>query len=153
MVIFKVKHKGNKKVYVGYSMNDNDSYMGSGIYITRALKDFGRDSFHREVLEKFEDGVELSEIMSRLEYWIDNFKADNPSYGYNESIAELIPTKKINKENQVLLSPHDEVVLNSIIIEKSMESKRTPASISKYVRQLILEHIVKETEIIKQIQR
>jgi hypothetical protein len=151
MVIFKVKHKENQKVYVGYSVNDNESFMGTGQYINRALKDFGRESFSREVLEKFEDGVELSKVMSRLEYWIREHNADNPSHGYNESIEELIPTKKkLTKKIQVLLSPYDEATLNSIIIEKSMKNKRAPMSISKYVRQLIVEHIIEETTTEKQ---
>jgi len=151
MVIFKVKHKENGKVYVGYSVNNNESFMGTGQYINRAVRDFGRESFTREVLEKFEDGVELSKVMNRLEHWIREFNADNPSAGYNESIDELIPTKKkLTKKIQVLLSPYDEATLNSIIIEKSMESKRTPMSISKYVRRLILEHIIEETKTEKQ---
>jgi hypothetical protein len=90
--------------------------------------------------------------MERLEYWIKNYKADNPKYGYNESVQELIPQKKrLTKKLQVLLTPEDEDNLNTIIIQKSMENKTKPLPVSRYVRQLIVEHIVKETAPEKQL--
>jgi len=151
MVIFKVTHIETGKVYVGYSVNDHPNFMGSGKYITRALKDLGRHAFQRETLEHFPDDTALSTVMERLEHWIRHFKADRPQWGYNESVLELIPKKKrLTKKLQVLLSPEDEAQLNSIILQKSMEQGRDPISISRYVRQLIVEHIVQETSTEKQ---
>ena len=90
--------------------------------------------------------------MERLEFWIKNYKADNPKYGYNESVQELIPQKRrLTKKLQVLLTPEDEDNLNAIIIEKSMENKTKPLPVSRYVRQLIVEHIVEETAPDKQL--
>ena len=68
MIIFKVTHRENGKVYVGYSVNDNPAFMGSGKYITRALKDFGRDMFQKEILEEFDDDADLGRVMNRLEH-------------------------------------------------------------------------------------
>lgn len=151
MIIFKVTHQENGKVYVGYSVNDNPAFMGSGKYITRALKDFGRDMFEKETLEEFPNDSSLAKVMERLEHWIRKYNADVPLHGYNESIQELIPKKKrLTKKLQVLLSPEHEAQLNEIIIEKSMEDGKDPMPISKYVRQLILEHIVEETTTEKQ---
>lgn len=152
MTIFKVVNENDGKVYVGYSVNDNPNNLGAGKYIKRAVKDFGTKSFHKTVLEEFESEESLSHIMERLEFWIKNYKADNPKYGYNESVQELIPQKKrLTKKLQVLLTPEDEDNLNSIIIEKSMENKTKPLPVSKYVRQLIVEHIVEETSPEKQL--
>ncbi len=146
MTIFKVINETDGKVYVGYSVNDNPNNLGAGKYIKRAVKDFGTRSFQKTILEEFESEESLSHIMERLEFWIKNYKADNPKYGYNESVQELIPQKKrLTKKLQVLLTPEDEDNLNSIIIEKSMENKTKPLPVSKYVRQLIVEHIVEET--------
>ncbi len=146
MTIFKVVNETDGKVYVGYSVNDNPNNLGAGKYIKRAVKDFGTKSFQKTILEEFESEESLSHIMERLEFWIKNYKADNPKYGYNESVQELIPQKKrLTKKLQVLLTPEDEDNLNSIIIEKSMENKTKPLPVSKYVRQLIVEHIVEET--------
>ena len=151
MIIFKVTHRDTGKVYVGYSVNDHPSYMGSGQYITHALKQFGRDAFQREELERFPSDASLTLVMERLEHWIRKYKADNPKYGWNENIQELIPAKKrLTRKIQVLLTSQDEAQLNSIILEKSMEQGRSPISISKYVRELLLRHIVEETQTEKQ---
>ena len=152
MTIFKVVNETDGKVYVGYSVNDNPNNLGAGKYIKRAVKDFGTRSFQKTILEEFESEESLSHIMERLEFWIKNYKADNPKYGYNESVQELIPQKRrLTKKLQVLLTPEDEDNLNSIIIEKSMENKTKPLPVSKYVRQLIVEHIVEETAPEKQL--
>ena len=152
MTIFKVVNETDGKVYVGYSVNDNPNNLGAGKYIKRAVKDFGTKSFQKTVLEEFESEESLSHIMERLEFWIKNYKADNPKYGYNESVQELIPQKKrLTKKLQVLLTPEDEDNLNTIIIQKSMENKTKPLPVSRYVRQLIVEHIVKETAPEKQL--
>ena len=152
MTIFKVINETDGKVYVGYSINDNPNNLGAGKYIKRAVKDFGTRSFQKTILEEFQSEESLSHIMGRLEFWIKNYKADNPKYGYNESVQELIPQKKrLTKKLQVLLTPEDEDNLNSIIIEKSMENKTKPLPVSKYVRQLIVEHIVEETAPEKQL--
>ena len=152
MTIFKVINETDGKVYVGYSVNDNPNNLGAGKYIKRAVKDFGTRSFQKTILEEFESEESLSHIMERLEFWIKNYKADNPKYGYNESVQELIPQKKrLTKKLQVLLTPEDEDNLNAIIIEKSMENKTKPPPVSRYVRQLIVEHIVEETAPEKQL--
>lgn len=152
MVIFKVEHKNTGKIYIGYAINDNPNNLGSGKYIKRAVKDFGASSFIRTVLERFNSDESLGVVMDRTEYWIKQYKADNPKYGYNESVAEMIPQKKrLTKKLQVLLTPEDEDNLNSIIIQKSMEHGVKPMPISKYVRNVIVEHIVKEISSEKQL--
>lgn len=146
MNIFKVTHIDSGKVYVGYSMNDNPNFLGSGKYVKRAVRDFGTEEFTKEILEEFPQDTGIDEITDRVEYWIKKFKSDDFRYGYNESIIDLIPKKKrLTKKLQVLLSNEDEDALNTIIIQKSMERGIRPTPISKYVRQLIVEHIVDET--------
>ena len=90
--------------------------------------------------------------MDRVEFWIKKFKSDNPKYGYNESVQEMIPIKKkLTKKLQVLLTPEDEDNLNTIRIQKSMEFGVKPIPISRYVRNVIVEHIVEETTTEKQL--
>jgi protein subunit release factor A len=152
MIIYKLQQQKTNKVYVGYSVNDNPNNFGSGKYIKRAVKDFGTTSFNREVLEVFKEDDSLSDILKRVEYWINKFKSDNSKYGFNETVQELIPQRKrLTKKLQVLLTPEDEDSLNTIIIQKSMEDRIKPVAISRYVRQLIVEHIVEETKPEKQL--
>jgi len=152
MIIYKLQQNKTNKVYVGYSVNDNPNNYGTGKYIKRAVKDFGTKAFKREVLEVFDNDESLSDVLKRVEYWISKFKSDNPKYGFNETVQELIPQKKrLTKKLQVLLTPEDEDSLNTIIIQKSMENGTKPVAISRYVRQLIVEHIVDENKIEKQL--
>jgi hypothetical protein len=152
MIIFKVENISNGKNYIGYAINDNPNNLGSGKYIKRAVKDFGTTSFKREVLETFDADESLGVVMDRVEYWIKKFKSDNPKFGYNESVQEMIPQKKkLTKKLQVLLTPEDEDNLNTIIIQKSMETGIKPIPISRYVRNIIVEHIVEETSPEKQL--
>tara|TARA_Y100001938_G_C7861383_1_gene315751 strand:+ start:186 stop:641 length:456 start_codon:yes stop_codon:yes gene_type:complete len=145
MVVYKVTNTKDGKVYVGYSHNDNPNNLGSGKYIKRAVKDFGIESFEREVIKEFQD-ADLEEVLSSVEFWIKKYKSDNPSYGYNEPMEECIPQKRrLTKKLQVLITPQDEESLNSILIRKSMQNGSKPVSISRYVRDLIKHHIVEET--------
>jgi len=152
MIIYKLQQQKTNKVYVGYSVNDNPNNYGTGKYIKRAVRDFGTNAFDREVLEEFSHDEPLSTVMARVEFWIKKYKSDNSRYGFNETVQELIPQKKrLTKKLQVLLTPGDEESLNQIIIQKSMESGIKPVAISRYVRQLIVEHIVDETKPEKQL--
>tara|TARA_B110000305_G_scaffold217523_1_gene256908 strand:+ start:34 stop:504 length:471 start_codon:yes stop_codon:yes gene_type:complete len=152
MIIYKLQQQKTNKVYVGYSVNDNPNNFGTGKYIKRAVKDFGTKAFEREVMEIFDNDESLSDVLKRVEYWINKFKSDNPKYGFNETVQELIPQRKrLTKKLQVLLTPEDEESLNAIIIQRSMESRIKPVAISRYVRQLIVEHIVNENTIEKQL--
>jgi|TARA_R110000764_G_scaffold125833_2_gene213301 protein subunit release factor A len=152
MIIYKLQQEKTNKVYIGYSVNDNPNNFGSGKYIKRAVKDFGTTSFKREVVEVFKKDQSLSDVLKRVEYWINKFKSDNSKYGFNETVQELIPQRKrLTKKLQVLLTPEDEDSLNTIIIQKSMEDRIKPVAISRYVRQLIVEHIVEETKPEKQL--
>ena len=152
MIIYKLQQEKTNKVYIGYSINDNPNNFGTGKYIKRAVKDFGTTAFNRDVIEVFKEDAALSNVLKRVEHWISKFKSDNPKYGFNETVQELIPQRRrLTKKLQVLLTPSDEDSLNTIIIQKSMENRSKPVAISRYVRQLIVEHIVEETKPEKQL--
>jgi len=152
MIIYKLQQEKTNRVYIGYSVNDNPNNFGTGKYIKRAVKDFGTKSFKREVVEVFTEDQSLSNVLKRVEYWINKYKSDNSKYGFNETVQELIPQRKrLTKKLQVLLTPEDEDSLNTIIIQKSMENRIKPVAISRYVRQLIVEHIVDENRPEKQL--
>jgi len=151
MIIFKTTHKDTGKVYIGHAMNDNPNNLGTGKYIKKAVKTFGSESFDKETLEEFTEDESLSNIMLRFEHWIKKHKSDDPLFGFNETIEELIPhRKRLTKKLQVLLTPEDEDRLNIIIIQKSMERGIKPISLSKYIRQIIVEHIINESSTEKQ---
>lgn len=144
MIIFATKNKKNGKVFIGYSLNDNAETLGSGKYISKAIKTFGAASFEKNILENFNQETDLEKLFERLDYWIAQYHADNPEFGYNETISEMIPTKKkLTTKIQVLLSEDDNERLNDYIIKKSME-RGTTLTVSYFVRELIMREINKK---------
>jgi hypothetical protein len=72
----------NKK-YVGdhSTYNINDSYLGSGIYIQRAIHEYGKENFKREIIEEFPS---KEEAFNAQEKYIVKFDTLSPN-GYNIS--------------------------------------------------------------------
>ncbi|MFN7656402.1 MAG: NUMOD3 domain-containing DNA-binding protein [bacterium] len=82
MIIYKTTNLLNNKIYVGQSKNDDDHYLGSGTYITKAIKKYGKSNFKKEILERCSTHEELN---SRELYWIDKLNSTDRSIGYNVS--------------------------------------------------------------------
>ncbi len=62
-LIYQTQHKDSKMIYVGFHVTEdpNDDYLGSGLYLKRAIKKDGRDKFERTILhfcETYEAMVE-----------------------------------------------------------------------------------------------
>ncbi len=71
------------KQYVGdhCTENINDSYLGSGTYLKRAIRKYGRNNFSREILEEFETKRGAFEAQER---YIKEYNTLVPN-GYNIS--------------------------------------------------------------------
>lgn len=55
-LVYKVTNRFDGKIYIGChsTLNKNDRYMGSGVEIKQALKQYGRKSFIKEILFDFD---------------------------------------------------------------------------------------------------
>lgn len=62
-VIYQITNKANGKIYIGAHKTDNmnDSYFGSGIHISRAIKKYGLDQFVKEILFQYDNEIEMYE--------------------------------------------------------------------------------------------
>lgn len=76
--IYKITNKLNNMIYIGCHVTKNidDSYMGSGINIVKAIEEFGEENFIKEILYIFSDREDMlrkekelvnSEFISRLD--------------------------------------------------------------------------------------
>ena len=56
-VIYKITNSVNGKFYIGKhsTLDINDSYMGSGVAIKKAIKKYGKENFTKEILFEFEN--------------------------------------------------------------------------------------------------
>ena len=101
MIVYCITNKINGKKYIGSDSKDNSEYYGSGVYIKKSIKKYGKENFIKEILCK----VDNINLMKELEeYWIDYFDAYNNSLFYNATkhsagISKFPEDKKINISN------------------------------------------------------
>lgn len=87
MYIYKTTNLLNGKIYVGkriYRKKDDTWYLGSGVYLNRAIKKHGRENFVKEIIEWCSDKKELC---NKEIYWIKYFNSTNLKIGYNLSLG------------------------------------------------------------------
>lgn len=66
--IYKTTNKINGKSYIGkHKTHDlNDEYLGSGIYLNRAINKYGRENFYKEILFVFDNEFDMNEKEKEL---------------------------------------------------------------------------------------
>jgi hypothetical protein len=74
MIIYKITNLINNKIYVGKDSKNDPKYLGSGLYINRAIKKYGKENFKKEILEYCDNSQELNE---REIFWISELDARN----------------------------------------------------------------------------
>jgi group I intron endonuclease len=87
MIIYQIKNKQTGKLYIGYSTKFNSNkkfqkskYWGSGLYIKRAIKEYGKENFERKVLLK--NIFDFEELKHYEILWIKKKNSKKPN-GYN----------------------------------------------------------------------
>jgi hypothetical protein len=99
--IYMFKNSVNPKVYIGGTKNlytriavhKNYVKYNKNMLITRAISEIGYENFELEILEIVEDHKFLRE---RERFYIDEYKADDINFGYNELCHNKInPKRKI----------------------------------------------------------
>ncbi len=96
--IYVITNKLNDKKYCGYHItkNLNDGYFGSGTYIKRLVKKYGRNNFNFEILEN----CSRNNILQKESEWIKKLNCRVPN-GYNLTDGGLgSPGRIISEETR-----------------------------------------------------
>lgn len=84
MYVYKTTNLINGKIYIGKSTRTDqywiETYMGSGVYIQKAFKKYGKENFKKEILE----WADTEEALAVLEtQYIHSYNSTKPAIGYN----------------------------------------------------------------------
>lgn len=142
-LIYKTTNKVNKKYYYGaHSTNDvDDSYLGSGVALKKAIEKYGKENFYKEIIEfcDSEDEMYLKEekIVS------EHYKKDEC---YNMNIGgkggwNYVNSTGINLGDNNIMRKSEEV--RQIVSEKGRKIRRGN---SKY-RKIALDNLKKAVEV------
>lgn len=130
-LIYKITNKINGKIYIGkhITTNINDHYMGSGKYISQAIKEEGIDNFEKTIL--FECSSEEEMNNKEAEIVNEDFIHRNDTYNiviggsggwsYNNTILKNNGIKNFlkNKSKEEIQKIREKAKKNSLIITKS----------------------------------
>lgn len=75
--VYITKNKINDKMYIGITNGNDSSYLGSGVYLKKAIKKYGRENFYSSILEECET---VEELEKRERYWISFFNSTKKGY-------------------------------------------------------------------------
>lgn len=122
--VYLTTNKITGKQYVGdRSVNDieNDRYLGSGVHIKISIKKYGKDNFHKEILETFDF---RSEAYKAQEKFINIYNTLEPN-GYNISPKGGCNEKNSHsEESKKKISKHNKgKILSESTKEKIRQSK------------------------------
>lgn len=128
MIIFKTTNIINHKIYIGQTTRNNQKYLGSGIYLKRAIKKYGRENFMREDIELRTSQKQLDE---REQYWIKKLNSQDPKIGYNLDNGGK-GRGKTSEETKRKLSESNKGKLKDRIFSKETKRKMSEAKEGMY---------------------
>ena len=103
MYIYKTSNLINNTEYVGQHVGDiNDTYIGSGLLLIRAIKKYGKENFQKEIIEQCKDIEELNE---KEIFYIEKYDTLYPNgynlrKGGNNSLLSESTKKKISESRK-----------------------------------------------------
>lgn len=121
MTIYKTTNKINGKIYIGKNATDDPDYLGSGQYLKRAIKKYGRQHFIKETLETCSDEKALDE---RERYWIAFYRSTNREIGYNLTDGGTGGDTFKHKGEEVRKAQHDRLKAGARAWAKTEEGKK-----------------------------
>lgn len=147
--IYKITNKINKKIYIGKKVGAefDESYWGSGTKLRKALTEFGKENFDREIIEWCSNKDILKE---RERYWISALNARDPEFGYNKRPGgegeEKIQPDCMYRKGAALISVQIPNEFYDYLKKKAYEEC---TSVSYLIRRMIIKDINSRKEIEK----
>jgi len=98
--VYVTHNKINGRKYIGSHNGKRNYYLGSGVYLNKAIKKYGRESFEKEILAKCKTA---KEVRSLEEYYIDYYNAYKSPLFYNAT-KHAGGVSSVSKKNRNIIS-------------------------------------------------
>jgi len=82
MVIYKTTNLITGKQYIGKDKNNDPNYIGSGADLKIAIKEYGKHSFKKEIIEHCDS---INHLIERETYWLNYYDVENNPNFYNKT--------------------------------------------------------------------
>lgn len=79
-IIYKTTNIANGMWYIGKDEKNNPNYLGSGVYLSRAIAKYGKDNFIKEIIDSADTSVELALLEAK---YIEQYNATSDVMSYN----------------------------------------------------------------------
>lgn len=157
MIIYKISNNFDSNIYVGLDTYNDPNYFGSGTYIKRAIKKYGKGKFKKEILDT---ALTIEELKQKEKIWIEKLNCIVPN-GYNissggdgspgwlqnhpnnEEIRKKIGASKIGNKNCIGRVISEETRMLMSLKKKGKTSNRKGHSFSEESKILLRESIRK----------
>jgi hypothetical protein len=153
-IVYKTTNKINNKIYIGFHKTKdlNDSYLGSGSLLLKAIEKYGKENFSREILKIFDTKEEAEKYEQELVNKEFTLREDTYNvviggnvriaYGENNGFYKKTHTnetkKKISEKNLNNKSSLRYPITNDIILFNSYDELVNHLNISGNIRHKIL---------------
>lgn len=117
--IYKTVDLLNGKVYIEQTRTNNPSYLCSGVWITNAIKKYGKENFQRVILE----ACSVEQLNEREQYWIAFYNSTNAEIGYNLTSGGKQATKFSEASRQKLSNSKKAHVVLDINIRTKLKER------------------------------
>ena len=78
-IIYLTENRLNGKIYIGIHTRGDAKYLGSGVFLIRAIEKYGKENFFRITIDEF-DSIDVG--LAKEKYWIKELNSKHPN-GYN----------------------------------------------------------------------
>lgn len=133
--LYQITNLLNHKIYIGVHATDNinDGYMGSGSLITKAIKKYGKENFKKEILQYFDNAIDMLNAEARIV--TKEFVNENTNYNidvggnlsYINAYDNPIRSEKLsrNQKGKHLMKDIKTNKIYSLNVEQLLEMEKT----------------------------
>jgi hypothetical protein len=82
MVIYQTTNLITNKKYIGKDKNNNPNYIGSGVDLKIAIKEYGKHNFKKEIIEYCSN---IEHLIKQETYWLNYYDVENNPNFYNKT--------------------------------------------------------------------